>query len=377
MTDPADAGLAAPSALANVNRVRAVLGTRANVAREAIASMIGSRLDPLDLLDELRSRIARVVPHDAGAWMLADPQTVIPTSLIKDGPLGPEYGRRCLEHELFVPDFVPFTRLHHDGVLATTLLSATDGRPQLSPRYRELLEPAGLGPELRLLFRTGGATWAMASVARAAGEPDFDDDELAWLQSIAPDAGRALRATIAHPPGEPQTASAPGMVVLADDGTVEYTTGAADAWLREISTEGVGLPMVVVSVALQARAEALAAAPAYETPARARVRLDSGTWLYVHAAALRDASGTPKRTAVMLEAADGSQLLPLLVEVHGLSERERQVTEMLLAGLPTDQIAQSLSISRHTVRDYCKAIFTKLGVASRPELTARFVPELR
>jgi len=97
----------------------------------------------------------------------------------------------------------------------------------------------------------------------------------------------------------------------------------------------------------------------------------------VHAAALRDASGEPKHTAVMLEPADRSQLLPLLVEVHGLSERERQVTQMLLTGLPTDEIATRLSISRHTLRDHCKAIFAKLGVASRPELTARFLPDIR
>jgi DNA-binding CsgD family transcriptional regulator len=49
---------------------------------------------------------------------------------------------------------------------------------------------------------------------------------------------------------------------------------------------------------------------------------------------------------------------------------------MVLAGLPTDEIAHRMTISRHTVRDYFKAIFTKVGVASRPELTARFLPDL-
>ena len=44
---------------------------------------------------------------------------------------------------------------------------------------------------------------------------------------------------------------------------------------------------------------------------------------------------------------------------------------MLLRGLPIEEIAASLWISRHTVRDYTKAIFAKLGVGSRPELTAK------
>ena len=370
-------GMAPTHSLANVHCMSAVLGTRATVAREAIASLAGSRLDPLELLEEVRTRVARVVPNEGGAWMLTDPQTVMPTSMINDGPMGPDWARRHMEHELFVPDFVPFARLHRDGVVATTLQRATDGRPQLSPGYREVMQPAGFGPELRLLFRTGKATWAMASVSRAAGTPDFEDDELAWLKSIAPDVGRALRAALARPPAEPQRPRAPGMLVLDEQGAVEYTTGAAETWLRELSTtKHFALPPVVLTVALQARAEALAAAPAYETPAQARVRLKSGSWLHVHAAALRDASGAPTRTAVMLEAVDRSQLLPLLAELHGLSTRERTVTEMLLAGLPTDEIARRMSISRHTVRDHFKAIFAKLGVASRPELTARFLPDL-
>jgi len=357
--------------------VNATLGTRGIAAREAIAALTESSLSALELLDEVRSRVSRVVPNDSAAWMLTDPQTVMPTSLIRDGLLVPEHIQRCLEHELFVPDFVPFARLHRAGVVATTLEHATDGRPQLSSSYREIHEPAGLGPELRLLFRTGAATWAMASVHRAAGEPEFNDDELAWLRTIAPEAGRALRSALARTPAEPQAAWARGMLVLDDHGAVEYSSGAADAWLAQIpTTDGFKLPLAVVSVALQARAQALAAGPVYEAPAQARVRLDSGIWLNVHAAALRDASGASTHTAVMLEPADRSQLLGLLVEVHGLSERERQVTQMLLAGLATDQIAELLSISRHTLRDHCKAIFAKLGVASRPELTARFLPDI-
>ena len=43
---------------------------------------------------------------------------------------------------------------------------------------------------------------------------------------------------------------------------------------------------------------------------------------------------------------------------------------MLLRGLTTAEIARSLFISRHTLSDHMKAIFAKLGVSSRSELTA-------
>jgi DNA-binding CsgD family transcriptional regulator len=354
--------------------VSSVLGTRAISAQEAIASLAGSVRDPLELLDEVRKRIARVVPNAGGAWMLTDPQTLLPVSLIKDLQTRPSTGLRYFEHELLVPDFVPFTDLHRDGVTATTLGRATNGRPELSARYREIHEPSGLGPELRLLFRTGTATWAMSCVSREAGEADFSDDELAWLRAVAPLVGRGLRMALARPLVDPEPAWSPGMLVLTGDGTVEYATGDAERWLGEMPMQaGYQLPSPVLGVALQARAEALAAKPAYEVPARARVRLSSG-WLHVHAAALRDVTGAPTRIAVMLEPADRAQLLPLLGHVYGLTEREREVTGLVLGGLATEDIAQRMAISRHTVRDHFKSIFTKVGVASRPELTARFLP---
>ena len=187
-----------------------VLGTRAVSAQEAIASLAGSVRDPLELLDEVRQRIARVVPNVGGAWMLTDPQTLIPVFAIKDMQAPASEGLRYFEHELLVPDFVPFTDLHRDGVTATTLGRATNGRLELSARYRDLQEPAGLGAELRLLFRTGSATWAMACVAREAGEPDFSDDELAWLRTVAPLVGARAARRVGEAARRPASGMVPG-----------------------------------------------------------------------------------------------------------------------------------------------------------------------
>lgn len=55
-----------------------------------------------------------------------------------------------------------------------------------------------------------------------------------------------------------------------------------------------------------------------------------------------------------------------------LSPRERQVLVLLLDGGNRQQIADALQLSIHTVIDYLKVIYRKLGVNSQRELIAKF-----
>jgi DNA-binding NarL/FixJ family response regulator len=54
--------------------------------------------------------------------------------------------------------------------------------------------------------------------------------------------------------------------------------------------------------------------------------------------------------------------------VELLSARERQVIEYLASGRTNREIAESLGLSRHTIKNYLFRIFDKLGVSSRTEL---------
>jgi DNA-binding NarL/FixJ family response regulator len=58
-----------------------------------------------------------------------------------------------------------------------------------------------------------------------------------------------------------------------------------------------------------------------------------------------------------------------------LTERERQVLQLLAQGLANKQIAASLSISEHTVKFHVSAIYAKLGAASRTEAVKRGVQQ--
>jgi DNA-binding CsgD family transcriptional regulator len=90
----------------------------------------------------------------------------------------------------------------------------------------------------------------------------------------------------------------------------------------------------------------------------------------LHASCLTDVDGTVGPTAVVIEPATRSDLIPIIVEAHQLSAREQQVVAALARGVSTAEIATQLHLSPHTVRDHLKAIFAKVGVSSRGELVA-------
>lgn len=78
-----------------------------------------------------------------------------------------------------------------------------------------------------------------------------------------------------------------------------------------------------------------------------------------------------ERTVVSLEPSHPSEVVSLLVEALGLTERETQVVRAVIEGRSTRQIADALHLSAYTVQDHLKAVFEKAGVRSRRELVAR------
>jgi DNA-binding CsgD family transcriptional regulator len=75
--------------------------------------------------------------------------------------------------------------------------------------------------------------------------------------------------------------------------------------------------------------------------------------------------------AIIVEPAHPARIYPLLMSAYGLTEREREVTRLILQGSSTAQIAQELVVSAHTVQQHLKSIFGKTGVRSRRDLVAK------
>jgi DNA-binding CsgD family transcriptional regulator len=85
--------------------------------------------------------------------------------------------------------------------------------------------------------------------------------------------------------------------------------------------------------------------------------------------------GVEGSLAVVIEPAKASEIAPIILKAYELSPREQEISCLLGRGLTTIEIAHRLYLSPHTVRDYIKSVFDKVGVSSRGELVARIFAE--
>jgi DNA-binding CsgD family transcriptional regulator len=129
------------------------------------------------------------------------------------------------------------------------------------------------------------------------------------------------------------------------------------------------LPITVRSVVAGLRALERGMMAADFTP-KVRLRTRSGQWLVLYASRLKS-SADQQQISVIFEMAQPAEIAPLIMQAYDLTKREGEVTQCVLRGWSTSEIAARLHISQHTVQDHLKAIFEKVDVSSRGELSAR------
>ena len=185
---------------------RALLDER--VAAEVVR-LCHAGLDGPGLLRTVVARLRPAVPYDFWCASTTDPSTgLMTTAMAAPEPLAPDapatFERLYFEHYLDEARAMPQARRP-----VTLLTETTGGDLGCSPRWRELLGPAGLGDELRGTFSAGAGVWGTADLARSAGR-SFTAGQVALVRRLAPHIGAGLRVAALRPRAERQEAATPG-----------------------------------------------------------------------------------------------------------------------------------------------------------------------
>lgn len=307
------------------------------------------------LLREAVELLGGAVPVDGWCGLTVDPATLLKSGGVHESGLPDAALPRLLELEYRDQDVNPFAELARRRDPVAVLHEATGGKPSASARYRDVLAPAGYEHELRLVLRDRGQTWGGLVLLRGPDGRPFSPAERALLGGLSrPLATGVRRALLRAEVAGGRLPDQARLILLDENYDVTSITPAA-------------LPLLGVDK------ETRLPPPAYSVAARARVsgssssrmRAPGGDWITLHGWRM-DAS----RVAVTIEPTHPDQVAALVLDAYGLSARERDVTQLVLLGHSTGEIARRLFVSPYTVQDHLKAVFDKTGVRSRRALIA-------
>jgi DNA-binding CsgD family transcriptional regulator len=349
-------------------------------AEDKIARLAGSGLDLVTFWRACNEVLIDAIPHyQRPCWFTVDPASLLMTSHFQEGL--PEFPPEWVAQEYAGDDVNRICDVARSSSGISTLHEATNGEPRSSPRWHANMAYGGDQELIAALRTRSGQVWGSLGLYREPDRPLFDDTERAFIGSISPDlAAGARRALLVGEAADPEGPDAPGLVVLAADWRPESFSPGVQRWLDDLPDGQAGrLPPAVLAVAGRALRSADGPDDLAEV-AVARVLTRSGTWIVLHGVPM--VAGGLRRVAVIVEPAHPARITPLLMSAYGLTEREQELTRLVLQGFSTSEVAQRLVISAHTVQQHLKNVFDKTGVRSRRDLVtkvfhAHYEPRLR
>jgi len=350
--------------------------TRERVRRD-VDVLAHAGLDADTFLVEVFESVRRALPYDAACVASIDPATQLTTGAFKFGDLADRHDTDELWGllEYGHVEATSFAELARTGVVAVGMHVATGGDVGRSRRVRELVQSSlGCTDELRVIAADGGRLWGGVAMFRDDRGTPYRPEDVEFVSSLSGSLARGLRvgllARLASPPLPSSGAGHPAVMVFDADARLRQASVGAEERLAELVRDlDAPAPYAVIG-SLVAAAWRYAAGGTDVLPS-SRLRLLSGEWVVVHASPLTATDGSTTGVVVTVEAARPPEIVPLVVAAFDLTQRERDVTQLVLQGADTREIAATLHLSPHTVQDHLKSIFNKAGVNTRRALVAR------
>ncbi len=212
----------------------------------------------------------------------------------------------------------------------------------------------------------------MLSLYREPGDPEFDAGEIDFLREVSPlIAEGTKRGLLLGEASDPEGPEAPGLVILRADWSVESLTAGVAQWLDELPGEP-GPPGTIAPGGAgrgrprdaDRRGRAITGGGRRCAGAYQRRSMGGAAW----GGADR---GRPATGGGHHRVRSSRPNLALLMAAYGLTEREQEVTRLVLQGLSTVEIAERLFVAPQTVQQHLKRVFDKTGVRSRRELVGK------
>jgi DNA-binding CsgD family transcriptional regulator len=337
--------------------------------REALGSIrraCYSGLDALTLRQEVARHAAAVLPADACAIMCTDPETGLFTHGWGEH-LSESFVRSYLTG-IYPTHVTQFVELAESGVLAST---------ESSGEFLQVLRTEGLKHAVHTALSDHGEMFGTWCLFREAGSRPFGERETRFLRAVAPHLACGLRAAALaaaalDPPGSPDPAALPGVLVLDHRHRIVLRSGGATRQLQDLADDGVPHDLLPYAIAsLLTRLAAAVGDPSGVPSAELCVPGRSGRHYLLRATlAEPDADGNAA-TTVVIEPRVRRDPLPLLAQRYGLSPRERQVIGHLFRGESNKRIAAGMGLSIHTVQDHLDRACAKVGARGRRALLAK------
>ena len=316
--------------------------------------------------------LRRVIGFDAYVWLVTDPETSVGSAPLADVPCLPELPRLIRLKYLTTVNrwtamITPVASLHQ----------ATGGDLARSLLWRDLLRRYQIGDIATSVHRDRFGCWAFLDLGGVRGHPRSRRRNWSCCTTSprrSPPRCVTVRPPLSRPNGLlSRPARARWCCSCHPDSTCGPRPRKPQRYLRLLVPPDAGAQAPVPAGAYNVGAQLLAREAGVDGhPPLARVHLGSGRWLTLRASRLDSAQPAPERDiAVSIETTAPDGRVSLFARACGLSPREAELLDHVVAGASTRDIARLMFLSEHTVQDHLKSIFAKTDTRTRRTLLAR------